>query len=59
MTRVIVAAQALGLAEACLETSVRCARKRTAFGQPLGALQLTQKKLAEMAIRIEALRGLV
>jgi alkylation response protein AidB-like acyl-CoA dehydrogenase len=58
-TRVMVAAQALGLAEACLETSVRYVKERTAFGQPLGAFQLTQKKLAEMAIRIEALRGLV
>ncbi|MHB8771472.1 MAG: acyl-CoA dehydrogenase family protein [Syntrophales bacterium] len=58
-TRVMVAAQALGLSEACLETSVRYVKQRTAFGQPLGAYQLTQKKLTEMAIRIEALRGLV
>jgi acyl-CoA dehydrogenase len=58
-TRVMVAAQALGLSEACLDTSVKYVKERTAFGQPLGAYQLTQMKLTEMAIRIEALRGLV
>ncbi len=58
-TRVMVAAQALGLAEACLETSIKYVKERTAFGAPLGAYQLTQMKLTEMAIKIEALRGLI
>jgi alkylation response protein AidB-like acyl-CoA dehydrogenase len=58
-TRSMVAAQGLGLAEACLEASIRYARERTAFGQPLGNFQLTQAKLTEMAIRVESLRGLV
>jgi len=58
-TRPMIAAQALGLSEACLEASVRYARERTVFGAPLGSFQLTQAKLTEMAIRIEALRGLV
>jgi alkylation response protein AidB-like acyl-CoA dehydrogenase len=58
-TRVMVAAQGLGLSEACLETSIKYVKERTAFGAPLGAYQLTQKKLTEMAIMIEALRGLV
>lgn len=58
-TRVMVSAQALGLSEACLETSIRYVKERTAFGAPLGSFQLTQMKLTEMAIRIEALRGLV
>jgi alkylation response protein AidB-like acyl-CoA dehydrogenase len=55
----MVASQALGLSQACLDASVRYAKERTAFGAPLGSFQLTQAKLAEMAIRIEALRGLV
>jgi alkylation response protein AidB-like acyl-CoA dehydrogenase len=59
VTRIMVSAQALGLAEACLETSIRYVRERTAFGAPLGAFQLTQMKLTEMAIKTEALRGLV
>jgi len=58
-TRVMVAAQGLGLSEGCLKASVQYAKERTAFGSPLGSFQLTQKKLAEMAIMIEALRGLV
>lgn len=58
-TRIMVSAQGLGLSEACLETSIKYCKERTAFGAPLGSYQLTQKKLTEMAIRIEALRGLV
>ena len=58
-TRVMVAAQALGLAEGCLETSIKYVKERTAFGSPLGSFQLTQMKLTEMAIKIEALRGLI
>ncbi len=58
-TRVMVSAQGLGLSEACLETSIKYVKERTAFGTPLGGFQMTQKKLTEMAIMIEALRGLV
>jgi alkylation response protein AidB-like acyl-CoA dehydrogenase len=59
VTRVMVAAQGLGLSEGCLETSIKYVKERTAFGAPLGSFQMTQKKLTEMAIMIEALRGLV
>lgn len=59
VTRVMVSAQGLGLATACLETSIKYCKERTAFGAPLGSFQLTQKKLTEMAIMIEALRNLV
>lgn len=58
-TRVMVAAQGLGLSQGCLEASIRYAKERNVFGKPLGSFQLTQAKLSEMAIRIEALRGLV
>ncbi|MCK9392796.1 MAG: acyl-CoA/acyl-ACP dehydrogenase [Syntrophales bacterium] len=58
-TRIMVAAQGLGLSEACLETSIKYCKERTAFGTALGNYQLTQKKLTEMAIMIEALRGLI
>jgi len=59
ITRVMVSGQALGISEACLETSIKYVKERTAFGAPLGSYQMTQMKLTEMAIRIEALRGLV
>ena len=58
-TRVMIAAQALGLAEGCLEASIKYVKERTVFGAALGSYQLTQMKLTEMAIKIEALRGLV
>jgi alkylation response protein AidB-like acyl-CoA dehydrogenase len=58
-TRPMVAAQGLGISEACLEASIRYAKERNVFGVPLGSFQLTQRKLTEMAIKIEALRGLV
>ena len=58
-TRPMVSAQAVGLSQACLDAAVRYSKERTAFGAPLGSFQLTQAKLTEMAIRIEALRGMV
>ena len=58
-TRGMVAAQGLGISQACLDASVRYAKERTAMGQPIGMYQMTQAKLTEMAIRIEALRNMV
>jgi alkylation response protein AidB-like acyl-CoA dehydrogenase len=58
-TRVMIAGQALGLSEACLETSIKYVKERNVFGAPLGSYQLTQMKLTEMAIRIEALRNMM
>ena len=57
-TRVMVAAQGLGLSQACLDESVKYCKARTAFGKPLGAFQITMQKLAEMWIKIEALRNI-
>jgi alkylation response protein AidB-like acyl-CoA dehydrogenase len=59
VTRVMIGGQALGLSQACLDESVKYAKERTAFGAPLGNFQITMQKLAEMAIRIEALRNMV
>ncbi|MFZ1036435.1 MAG: acyl-CoA dehydrogenase family protein [Smithella sp.] len=59
ITRIMIAAQALGLSEACLAASVKYAKDRTVFGAPLGSYQITMQKLTEMAIKIEALRGFV
>ncbi len=59
ITRIEVAAQAVGISQACLETAVKYAKERTAFGQPIINFQATQLKIAEMAIRVESLRNLV
>ncbi|MEN6467273.1 MAG: acyl-CoA dehydrogenase family protein [Syntrophaceae bacterium] len=59
VTRVMVSGQAIGLSQACLDTAVKYAKERTAFGMPLGSYQLTMMKLTEMVIRLESLRNLV
>ena len=58
-TRVMIAAQALGLCEACLDESIKYSRERVVFGKPLGTYQITLQKITDMAIRIEALRNMV
>lgn len=57
--RVIVAAQALGLAEGVLAKSAAYASTRSAFGKKIAKFQLIQEYLAEMETLIEAARGLV
>ena len=59
VTRVMVAGQAIGLSQACLDESIKYSKERTAFGAPIGSFQATMTKLTEMAVRIEALRNLV
>ena len=57
--RIGIAAQALGIAQAAFEASVKWAKERHAFGGPIANLQAIQFKLADMATRIEAARLLV
>lgn len=57
-TRVMIAAQAVGISQACLDESIKYCKERTAFGKPLGSYQMTMQKLTEMAIRVEALRNM-
>jgi acyl-CoA dehydrogenase len=57
-TRLHICAQAVGLARAALEESIRHTRERQQFGAPLASFQVTQFKLAEMATHIRAARNL-
>lgn len=57
--RLSVAARAVGLAQSCLEASVRYTRERLVFGSVIGSYQLIQRKIADMAVEIEAARALV
>ena len=41
-----------GAARTCLETAVEYATTRTQFGKPIGGFQLTQSKLATMAVSL-------
>ena len=42
----------MGAARACLESAVDYATTRIQFDKPIGAFQLTQKKLADMALEV-------
>ncbi|MFI7604915.1 acyl-CoA dehydrogenase family protein [Micromonospora sp. NPDC049366] len=44
---------ALGAARDCLETTLAYAGTRTQFGRPLAGFQLTQAKLADMAVELQ------
>jgi alkylation response protein AidB-like acyl-CoA dehydrogenase len=57
--RIGIASQALGIAEAAYEASVQYAKEREAFGEPIGAFQMIQQKIADMKTRIEASRQLI
>jgi glutaryl-CoA dehydrogenase len=48
---------AIGAARACLEAAVEYSKTRIQFDKPIGAFQMTQKKLADMATEVN--RGTV
>ena len=57
--RIGIAAQALGLAEGALETTIAYVQERKQFGKAIGAFQNTQYQLADMATKGEAAKLLV
>lgn len=57
--RIGIAAQALGIAEGALDTTVAYVKSRKQFGRSISAFQNTQFQLADMATRCAAARGLV
>jgi alkylation response protein AidB-like acyl-CoA dehydrogenase len=54
--RIGIAAQALGIAQACLDASISYSKQRKAFGKYISDFQAIQFKIADMATRIEAAR---
>jgi alkylation response protein AidB-like acyl-CoA dehydrogenase len=54
--RVAIAALSTGLAQGCVDESVRYARQREAFGHPIADYQAIQFKLADMAARAHTAR---
>ncbi len=57
--RIGIAAQAVGIAQAALEESVRYAKERKAFGKTISDFQGLQFMLADMTTRVDASRLLV
>ena len=59
LSRAFVATMAVGIMQRALDESVKYAKERKQFGQPLIKFQMVQQMLADMAIKIEASRVLV
>lgn len=57
--RVILAAEQLGNAQACLDLTVAHAAERKQFGRPIAGFQAVKHRCAEMMVRVEALRSTV
>lgn len=57
--RIGIAAQAIGIAQAALEKSIRYAKARKTMGKPIAEHQIIQYKLAQMSMKISAAEMLV
>jgi cyclohexanecarboxyl-CoA dehydrogenase len=57
--RIGIGAQALGIAQASLDESVKYSKERRQFGKPISYFQAIQWKIADMAMRIHASRLLL
>ncbi|MBY9005097.1 MAG: acyl-CoA dehydrogenase, partial [Candidatus Lokiarchaeota archaeon] len=54
--RITIAAQCLGLAQGCLEASIKYSNEREQFGAKIGKFQGIQWKIADMATDVESAR---
>jgi glutaryl-CoA dehydrogenase (non-decarboxylating) len=58
-TRLTASAGAVGVSQALLDESVKYAKTREQFGEPVGKFQMVQEELARMAVETEAARLMV
>jgi glutaryl-CoA dehydrogenase (non-decarboxylating) len=58
-TRLSAAAGGVGLAQACLDATIKYCNQRKQFGKPIGQFQMNQDMIAQMATEIEAARLMV
>jgi len=59
ISRVFIAASSLGTATRALDLSLTYAQERVTFGKPIAERQAIQRYLAEMAVDVYALRGML
>jgi len=59
ISRVRIAANALGTMERCLDLAIEFAKQRVTFGKPIAERQAVQRYLAEMALDIYALQCVI
>jgi isovaleryl-CoA dehydrogenase len=57
--RLVLSAECLGIARACLEESLKYARERVQFGKPICEFQMISEKLARMAVKVETVRTMI
>jgi len=57
--RAVLAAGPLGIMQACLDLVLPYVRERRQFGQPIGAFQLMQAKVADMYVALNSARAYV
>ena len=57
--RLIIAAQALGMAGRAFDDALRYVKERKQFGQPIGSFQTIKHRIADLAAELEATRLLV
>jgi alkylation response protein AidB-like acyl-CoA dehydrogenase len=55
-SRILIAAQALGIAQGAFDRAIDYVKKREQFGKKIAQFQITQHKLADMATKIELAR---
>ena len=56
--RIAIGAMGVGIAQACLDASLKYAKERVQFGQPIGKFQAIQFKLADIAMNVELARNM-
>jgi alkylation response protein AidB-like acyl-CoA dehydrogenase len=59
ISRPLIAAQALGIAQGAFDEAVKYTRERKPFGEPVSRYQLTRAMVADMAVAIESSRALL
>ena len=55
--RIAIAALAVGLAQGCVDESIKYSHQRSAFGRPIGSNQAIQFKIADMTMKTELARS--
>jgi alkylation response protein AidB-like acyl-CoA dehydrogenase len=59
ISRPLIAAQALGIAQGALDEAVKYTRDRKQFGQSVSRFQLVRGMIADMALKVESSRSLL
>lgn len=57
--RFSVASRCVGQSQACVDLSIKYAKERVQFGQPIGRFQMVQQLIADMIVAVDAARLLV